>query len=36
MIEVIAITLVLILGVACVWRIWDEHQDEKKEGGKMP
>jgi len=36
MIYIIALALVLILGAACVVRIWDEYQNEKKEGGKMP
>ncbi len=35
MIEVIAIALVLLLGIACVWRAIDEYKEDKKKG-KLP
>ncbi len=35
MIEIIAIVLVLILGISCVYRAWDDYQKDKKKG-KLP
>ena len=35
MINMIAIGFILLLGIACVWRAWDECQEDKKKE-KMP
>ncbi len=34
MIEIIAIALVLLLFISCVYRAWDDYQKEKKNGEK--
>ena len=35
MIEIIAIVLILLLGISCAYRAWDEYKEDKKKG-KLP
>ncbi len=34
MINIIAIILILLLAISCVYRAWDDYQKEKKERNK--
>ena len=36
MINIIAIIFILLLGISCVVRVYDDYKKDKKKGGKMP